>query len=115
MSIRVRSRGWPSFFAKVIASALVFASLPIVPVWAQDNSESRFETPVELTTEGQPFKGILYPSPVIYDIDRDGKKELAIGDLWGRIRVAEFGADRHSFGPASNLKVNDEVLKLNNW
>ena len=75
----------------------------------------QFDAPVELTADGKPFHGILYPSPRLHDADGDGKAELLVGDLWGHIRVARAGDTATSFGAIDKLRARDELLKLNNW
>ncbi|MDP6929337.1 MAG: hypothetical protein QF412_06510 [Planctomycetota bacterium] len=88
---------------------------------AQDTPPSttaKFDAPVELTADGEPMRGILYPSPTLYDIDGDQKRELLIGDLRGYVRVAQPGAERGSikWSELEHLKSKDnEKLKLHNW
>ena len=60
-------------------------SLCIAPVpQADPNPPARpvFATPIRLTADGEPLGADrLYPSPRLYDIDRDGQDELVIGEL----------------------------------
>jgi hypothetical protein len=83
---------------------------------AQD--PAKFDAPVELTADGKPMRGIYYPSPTLQDIDGDKRRELLIGDLPGRIRVLQPGAQRGGtgWGEIEFLKAKGgENLKLNNW
>ena len=60
-------------------------------------------------------KGRLYPSPASYDLDRDGLRDLVIGDLWGHLTVA---AQRRDGTFADEQKVKDvdgKVLDFGNW
>jgi len=81
-----------------------------------------FKAPVVIDAGGAPINGsdtILYPSPVLLDVDADGARELVIGDLWGNLfvheRVAtEDGAIVWTFG--ENLKHADgSNVQLPNW
>jgi hypothetical protein len=81
-------------------------------------THARFDAPVELTADGKPMRGILYPSPTLHDIDGDHRRELLIGDLPGYIRVAQPGAKRGgtAWGELEFLQSKDKKrLKLNNW
>jgi len=58
--------------------------------------------------------GRLYPSPVLFDIDRDGKADLLIGDLIGNVTVARRTDD----GFAAEQKLLDrdgKPLRFHNW
>ena len=80
---------------------------------------SRFAAPVLLTGGDEPLgRGILYPSPALYDVDGDGARELVIGDLFGRVRVAEKlpGEDAFAWSAPEPLQAADgEDLKFSNW
>jgi hypothetical protein len=60
-------------------------------------------------------KGRMYPSPAAYDIDRDGKLDLVVGDLRGHLTYAR------QTGPgafAAEQKLRDaagKVLDFGNW
>lgn len=76
----------------------------------------RFAAPVQLTTAGSPFEGILYPSPVLVDTDGDGQRELVIGDLFGALwHCAPTGDGDTAFGERGRLESNGTPLELNNW
>ncbi|QDU84421.1 hypothetical protein Pla163_15290 [Planctomycetes bacterium Pla163] len=76
----------------------------------------RFAAPVELTSAGAPFTGILYPSPVLRDLDGDGRRELILGDLFGALwHCAPTAGSSTAFGERGRLEANGEPLELNNW
>lgn len=76
-----------------------------------------FGAPEELTTAGEAFTGILYPSPVLHDVDGDGQRELLIGDLPGRILVSEPTSETQgvAWSEQKSLEVDGEPIRLNNW
>lgn len=79
-----------------------------------------FAPPVRLLAAGQPVNFIeemLYPSPVLYDLDHDGRRELVCGDLWGYLRVYEDvgEADDVEWGAPQFLQVDGAPLKVPNW
>ena len=60
-------------------------------------------------------KGRLYPSPVSYDLVRDGLRDLVIGDLWGHLTVAPQRRDG-TFAAEQKVKdVEGKVLDFGNW
>jgi hypothetical protein len=82
--------------------------------------QPRFSTPELVLADGQALnavEGMLFPSPVLFDIDRDGQRELVCGDLWGYLRVYEnSGTEKQPvWGPAEKLKSGGEVIKVSNW
>jgi hypothetical protein len=74
----------------------------------------RFSKTLELHGGAEPFRGILYPAPTMYDIDGDGQEELVIGDLRGFVYVSER-LDDGSFAAKQQLKVSGQPLKFHNW
>ena len=80
---------------------------------AQDD---RFAAPVLLKAGAKNCgQGRLYPSPVAYDLVRDGLRDLVIGDLRGHLTVA---AQRRDGTFAAEQKVKDvdgKVLDFGNW
>ncbi len=56
----------------------------------------------------------LYPSPVLLDIDQDGKAEMVIGGLRGYLSVSRRTAG--GWGKEAKLKATDgKDLKFHNW
>ncbi|MCA8942351.1 MAG: hypothetical protein KDB80_07290 [Planctomycetes bacterium] len=96
-------------------------SLCIAPVpQADPNPPARpvFATPIRLTADGEPLGADrLYPSPRLYDIDRDGQDELVIGDLIGEVRVAERldGKGPAAWGKLEPFLSGKRALKFHNW
>ena len=76
---------------------------------------SLFDAPEVLLTADSPFTGQMYPSPVLQDIDGDGKAELIVGDLPGRMRFASRVDKGLSWSKLQPMKSGDEPLRLNNW
>ncbi len=79
-----------------------------------------FEDPVRLLSAGELLNEVEqmpYPSPVVFDVDRDGERELVVGDLWGRIWIYEDQASPGdlAWGPARKLEVDGEELRVPNW
>jgi hypothetical protein len=58
--------------------------------------------------------GRLYPSPVMHDMDGDGKLDLVVGDLFGNVTVARRSDD--GFAKEEPLLDRDgKPLKFHNW
>ena len=61
----------------------------------------------------------MYPSPAMFDIDRDGQLELVVGDIFGSLNVYENLSDEKSDPVWSThipLKLSDgEKVKVSNW
>jgi len=80
---------------------------------------ARFAPPVLLLAGDEPMgKRRLYPSPVLQDMNGDGRADVVLGDLWGRItvapRLAGEGAPR--FGKDEPLLTRDgEPIDFANW
>ena len=89
----------------VFIVGLLLSMLVISPVLGQEKA-SMFADPVRVMAGDEPMgKGMLYPSPVFYDIDGDKRVELVVGDLMGYLRVAKRL-------PGSNPAVWSELTKL---
>jgi hypothetical protein len=59
-----------------------------------------------------------FPSPVYHDLDGDGRVDIVIGDLWGKLTVARRAADSESARFAAEEKVlgaDGEIVDLQNW
>jgi hypothetical protein len=102
-----------------LGALLLSPTLP-PPARQEPQAEApRFAAPALLTGGDEPLgRGILYPSPALFDIDGDGARELVIGDLFGRVRVAEKlpGEDALAWSAPEPLQAADgEELKFHNW
>lgn len=99
-----------------------FAGLLILTpsVQSQDNdTQIAFAPPVRITAgDGYLGEKRLYPSPAVFDIDQDGKLDVVIADLWGKITVAQrlVGDDSLKLGPEKKLiGVDGKQLNFGNW
>ena len=85
-----------------------------------DPPKPQFDPPVRLTADGRPInqtEKLLYPSPVLLDIDGDTRVELVVGDLWGKLRVYPAAGKRGelAWGKGANLQVKGKDLTVPNW
>ena len=95
-------------------AALVATPLLSAAAFAGDDASSQFDAPVELAAGGNKFEKVIYPTPVLYDIDQDEQRELVIGDLIGNVWSCEPAADG-AWAKAEHVKAEGKPLKLNNW
>ena len=102
----------------IVAISLLFVAPSLAAL--DLSQEAQFAAPVRLLAAGAPVNHVEempYPSPVVFDIDRDGKRELICGDLWGYLWVYENEGqegDLHWSAPRK-LTADGEVLKVPNW
>ncbi|MAD32989.1 MAG: hypothetical protein CMJ88_04455 [Planctomycetes bacterium] len=76
----------------------------------------RFAPPVMLQAGNKVAgKGRLYPSPVAYDFDHDGRIDVVIGDLRGYLTVARRRADNTFAAEERVQDVDGKRLDFNNW
>ena len=82
---------------------------------AGPDSSALFEAPVRIEA-GDKHMGAkrLYPSPVLFDVDGDGKTEMIIGDLIGNLTVSEREGDTWS-APEPLKGADGKPLKFHNW
>jgi hypothetical protein len=61
----------------------------------------------------------LYPSPVLHDVDGDGRLDVVVGDLFGRVTVAPgLASDKpnRAFGAEAPLfDRRGQKLRFHNW
>ncbi len=86
------------------------------------DDEEVFEAPVRLKVGDQFLNDAarqMYPSPAMFDIDRDGQLELVVGDIFGSLNVYENLSGEKSDPVWSThipLKLSDgEKVKVSNW
>jgi hypothetical protein len=70
-----------------------------------------------LAGEANLGEGRLYPSPVLFDADRDGLADIVVGDLFGKVTFApRIAGEAVAFGPEKPLLDRDgKPLKFHNW
>lgn len=104
------------------ATTLGHAALAVLAAagWAAADGDEpgkavAFAEPVRLKA-GEKWlgEGRYYPSPVMHDLDRDGKAEVLVGDLRGVVTFATRTAA--GLGPEAPLLTRDQTpLKFDNW
>ncbi len=107
-------------------SAPALAGLLFLPATLAQSADSRsngierpeFAAPVRLQA-GKEFlgQGRLYPSPVYHDMNGDGRLDIVVGDLWGKLTVAlrEPGSSPAIAGETKLNGTDGEVLDFANW
>ncbi|MHC4909159.1 MAG: hypothetical protein ACYTF9_05505 [Planctomycetota bacterium] len=78
-------------------------------------AQADFEAPVQITTAGQAFSDVLFPTPVLQDIDGDDDRELVVGDLIGNIWISKATNSETGWGERDQLESGGKALRLNNW
>ena len=106
------------FAGHLFLGAALWAS-SFVPVAAQQEGP-RFKPPVRLKAGGS-YLGAkrLYPSPVIEDVDGDGRRDVVIGDLFGKLTFGPCEAgDEGATTFGSERPVEDSTgagIRFHNW
>jgi hypothetical protein len=107
----------------VSMKALAWAGGTVLLAWSgAENVQpapAEFAAPVRLKA-GDTFLGEkrLYPSPVLHDVDGDGQLDVVVGDLIGKVTVAQRIAGEGppawaAEAPMQNREGKD--LKFHNW
>jgi len=89
------------------------------PAPAQEAPRAFFAPPVRIQA-GDAFVGAgrYYPSPVMHDVDGDGKLDIVVADLMGKVTVARRmgGQEGVRFEAEKPLLDRDgKPLKFHNW
>ena len=88
----------------------------VMLITALPSQGDNFAAPVMMRAGGKVAgEGRLYPSPVSYDLVRDGRPDVVIGDLRGILTVAASRGDG-TFAAEQKVKDADgKVLDFGNW
>jgi hypothetical protein len=82
---------------------------------AQEQVAPRFAAPVRLLAGEVPIGGKrLFPSPVLRDANGDGKLDLVIGDLPGKLTLA-LRTDQGYAAERPFLDQNGAQIDFHNW
>ena len=102
---------WKTCALALAGSAMLFSG----PGVADETRTAKFAAPVLVKAGGKNAgEGRYYPSPVLRDMNGDGKLDLVIADLVGHVTVAH--ATDRGFGPEQPLMGKDgKRLKFDNW
>ena len=103
----------------LFGGGLVLVAAPMLAIQSQSTpGRATFAKPVPLM-DGKSVLGaeLRYPSPALHDLDGDGKLELVVGDLTGRVHIASAagGASETQWTELTPLQSDSEDLKFNNW
>jgi len=102
----------------MLCVGLLILVLAVSPVLGQEKV-SVFADPVRVMAGSEPMgAGMIYPSPVLYDIDGDKQVELVVGDLMGYVHIAEklAGDDPAAWAELVKLQsAEGKDIKFSNW
>ncbi len=103
---------WRAFALAVAGSALLCGSPSVAD---EVDGQAKFAAPQRIKA-GEAFVGAgrLYPSPVFYDVNGDGHKDIVVGDLFGRVTFAA-GTERGLTPETPLLDSSGKALKFQNW
>ncbi len=82
-----------------------------------------FDAPVRLMVGAAPMNTTakqMYPSPALFDVDGDGKNELAVGDIFGGLQIYENENEAGSgepvwSEPTALMNVEASPIRVHNW
>ncbi|GAB4150698.1 MAG: hypothetical protein Fur0037_19310 [Planctomycetota bacterium] len=98
----------PGLLASFLAAAAIAGTA---------SAQARFAEPVRLMA-GEKFlgHGRLYPSPVFWDVDGDGRLDVVVGDLPGRLTFALRRGEGLDFEPERKLTdAKGKQIDFHNW
>lgn len=88
----------------------------VLCAWSTAQQVPTFAAPVRLQAGDKLLgAGRLYPSPMAHDVDGDGRLDLVIGDLAGRLTVALRRADGTYAAETPLLAADGKRLDFANW
>ena len=99
--------------------SLLMLMAPLVSAAANDfEKPAVFAAPIPIAEPAAgPIAKLLYPTPVLQDVDGDGAVEMILGDLPGNLWVCERldGDGPMDWSEPEPLSVDGRPLKFNNW
>lgn len=86
---------------------------------SQQAEGCEFAPPVRIKA-GADYVGAkrLFPSPVMRDVDGDGRLDIVVGDLFGGVTYARRDASLERIGFAAKQKLKDrdgDAIDFHNW
>ncbi len=86
---------------------------------ADETDNVRFAAPKRIRAGGAFLgEGRLYPSPALHDVDGDKRPDIVVGDLVGKVTVAQRSSARSPVAFAVEKPLDDrdgKPLKFHNW
>lgn len=104
--------------SQIGATLLITSTLGLA---SQSAQKARFGAPELLRVGEAPLNATakqMYPSPAVFDVDRDGRDELVVGCISGRLSVYENEAQEGEptwSEPRALKSVDGKDIKVSNW
>ncbi len=99
-----------------LISIATFNSAPLGLIGDTGGDETEIlNAPEVVLFEGAGLARQSYPTPILQDLDGDGKPELVVGDLPGRMRFAQRAGGELEWTKLNDMKCGKDPLRLNNW
>lgn len=99
-----------------VGALALFAGAPDASDETRTTGAATFAPPVRVSA-GEDFLGAgrMYPSPALHDVDGDGRADVVIGDLFGKVTVAKRAKDGTLAAEVAIERRDGEPLVFSNW